>query len=341
MTLSRLAQILSFLLLTTVIYSLCFAAPLFTEREDVKSFINEMVSKHGFEKSELIKVFDQVVIKESSIESTSSPAEAKPWHAYRPILVGEKRINDGAKFWKKHKKELERAQNEYGVPAEVIVAIIGVESDYGKRQGEHRVVDALSTLAFNYKPRASFFRSELEQLLLLAREEKIDINSILGSYAGAFGIPQFMPSSFRHYAIDFTNDGHRDITNNPVDAIGTVANYFKKNGWRQGEEVVVAAKPETKNFSLPDQNDKKYGIKYGIKPSHTTKEFAKIGIKPIKKLPDTELVSLMEFENKDAKEYWFGLNNFYVITRYNKSQLFAMAVHQLSQEIHTLYHENA
>ena len=297
----------------------------FENREDVLGFINEVSKKHNFDKENLKKLFTKIEFKQTIIDAITRPAEGKPWHQYRPIFVTNTRIKEGVKFWNKHQETLERAEKEYGVPPEIIVAIIGVETRYGKHKGSYRVLDSLSTLAFGYPKRAKFFRSELEQYLLLAREEKLDPLTIKGSYAGAMGQAQFISSSYRNFAVDFDGDGKRDLWNNTSDAIGSVANYFKRHKWQPGGKVTSPA--------IVGSNHIQVLVKKGYKPHSTVAELRQRGVTPKTKLNPDDMGALIELEKRAGKEYWLGLNNFYVITRYNHSPLYAMAVYQLGQAI--------
>jgi len=298
-----------------------------SERKDIQLFISEMQSKHDFDKAKLETLFSKTRMKPSIIKAISRPAERKPWHAYRPIFITQSRIDLGVEFWNKHADVLKQAEIKYGVPPEVIVAIIGVETRYGRNTGSFRVVDALSTLAFDYPPRSKFFRSELKHFLLMAREEKVDPLSLKGSYAGAMGQPQFISSSFRAYAIDFDGDGKRDIWNNTADAIGSVANYFVRHGWKRGEKITQIITPS-------DNTDKKLLKEKDLKPSHTVASLRQQGFSGIDKDIDGKaLAALINLEGPSAMEHWLGLKNFYVITRYNHSALYAMAVYQLSEKI--------
>ena len=223
---------------------LAFAAPglaqspsPYGERAEVKAFISEMVARHGFVEGELNTLFARVYRMDPVLQAIAAPAEIARWPDYRAIFVNSRRIAGGQAFWKTHEALLERAERNYGVPAEIIVAIIGVETNYGRNPGRWRVVEALATLAFDYPPRATFFRTELENYLVLARDSGLDVFSVRGSYAGAIGIPQFMPGSLRRYAVDFDGDGAIDLSRNTADAIGSVANYLKQHGWRTGEAV--------------------------------------------------------------------------------------------------------
>jgi membrane-bound lytic murein transglycosylase B len=292
------------------------------DRPDVQAFINEMVQKHGFKRQDLVNTLNKATIQQSIIDAMNRPAEGKPWYQYRPIFITEDSINNGVAYYKTHKADLDRAQREYGVPAEIIVAIIGVETRYGRNKGNYSVLDALSTLAFDYPKRAPYFRSELEQFLILTRDEKIDPTSLKGSYAGAMGTPQFMPSSYRAWAVDFTGTGKRDLWNNDADAIGSVANYFVAHGWKKGQPVIY---PASVNQPLLTENI--------TKPTTPFEVYKKQGVRVDARLPNTELTALLSYDNGKGMDYWLGLYNFYVITTYNKSPLYAMAVYQLSEEI--------
>lgn len=294
--------------------------------ETVDEFIAELTRDHGFAAEQLREVFGQVERKQSILDAISRPAEkVKPWKDYRPIFITEARISRGVDFWRQHEQALNRAEQEYGVPPQVIVAIIGVETFYGGNTGNYRVADALSTLAFDYPPRAPFFRQQLREFFLLVREEQLDPLSLKGSYAGAMGLPQFMPSSFRAYAVDFDGDGHIDIWSNPTDAIGSVASYFKHHGWVGGEPVVSRAKVRGEQFSE--------GLTEGIEPVKTVGELRSLGWSTQDALRDDQKVTAFRLEADDGEQYWLGLPNFYAITRYNRSVMYAMAVHQLSEAL--------
>jgi membrane-bound lytic murein transglycosylase B len=296
-----------------------------SNRSDVRAFIKTMNKKHGFKQDELLNVFAQVDINQKIIDAITRPAEAKPWHEYRPIFLTEKRINGGVEFWKQNDAALSRAYKEFGVNPEIVVAIIGVESLYGKYRGRYSVLESLSTLAFNYPRRSRFFKGELEQFLLLAREEAMDPAKIMGSYAGAMGKPQFIASSFRSYAVDFDDDGKRDLWDDSVDVIGSVANYFAKHNWRKGQPIASKANVNGNGY--------KALVKKGIRPHMPLGDMLKKGITIADDFPADEKAALIELENKNGFEHWVGMDNFYVITRYNHSQLYAMAVYQLSKAI--------
>jgi membrane-bound lytic murein transglycosylase B len=297
-----------------------------TQRKGVKSFIDSMVKNDGFDRDELEKLFKTVTIKKKIIDAMNRPWEDKPWFKYRPIFLTKDRINGGVEFWNEHEKTLAKATEKYGVPSEIIIAIIGVESKYGRHKGKFRVVDALSTLGFAYPKRKDFFRKELREFLLLAKEEKVDPATYLGSYAGAMGKPQFIPSSYRRYAVDFDADGKRDLLENTDDVIGSVANYFSRHHWQKDLPITERATVKGKRY--------KKVVKQGIRPKLTVGELEKRGIKAKSAVvPKGYKAALIELELKKGKEYWLGLDNFFVITRYNHSQHYAMAVYLLSEEI--------
>lgn len=298
----------------------------YSQRDDVQQFIDDMVEKHGFSRDDLIAKFASAKKLEGVLEAIAKPAErVLTWKDYRPIFITEKRINRGNQFLDENRETLRRAEKEFGVPAEIITAIIGVETYYGRLTGKTQVFDSLVTLGFDYPPRARFFRSELEQFLLLTREEDVDINVIRGSYAGAMGMPQFISSSYRHYAIDFDGDGKRDLWNNTADAIGSVANYFKVHGWEPGDQVVIRARL---NGSIEETRNK-------LKPHTRITDLVEKGVKPEARLDPDLKATVITLKGDNGNEYWLGLDNFYVITRYNHSALYAMAVYQLSLEFDT------
>jgi membrane-bound lytic murein transglycosylase B len=319
--------------LFSLFYLLIFASqPVsanFEQRPEVTKFIEEMVAEHNFDALSLSESFSRVKLSKSIVEAISRPAEAKPWYKYRPIFLTKDRIKLGVKFLHDNKKTLLRAEQVYGVPAAIITAIIGVETRYGKHAGRYKVINSLSTLAFNYPKRSKFFRSELKHFFLLAREQKMEPHTVLGSYAGAMGIPQFISSSYRNYAIDFDGDDFIDIWNNPVDAIGSVANYFKVHGWQAGKAVAVRATVENDKYLA--------ALSKGLEPHLAVSELGNYGIMAKQMLPDDAQIKLLEYEQKNGREFWLGFDNFYVITRYNHSTLYAMAVYQLAEEIRILY----
>jgi len=303
-----------------------------SELPDVEKFIDEMVTKHSFNKTELDTVFAEVEVKDSILKAISRPAEkSKPWYDYRKIFITDSRIAGGVDFWQEHKEALAHAEATYGVPAEIIIAILGVETRYGGNVGGYRVIDALSTLAFRYPPRSPFFRSELEHFLILTREEQMSRLDPVGSYAGAMGLGQFMPSSYRAYAVDFDADGHRDIWTNPIDAIGSIANYLKVHGWVPGQSIVHRTSVDKE---LPEglvNND--------LKPSFSRQELAVAGFSLANLPAGNDVLSIVSLTQPDGEEYWLGRQNFYAITRYNHSRMYAMAVTQLAEAIRDQFGE--
>ena len=299
--------------------------------DEQRQFINMMVSKHQFDENALHTLFAESTANEAILQAIAKPWEAKPWFEYYPIFLTEKRLKKGLEFWQQHQTTLARAEQLTGVPASVIVAILGVETFYGTYTGKYSVFDALNTLGFHYPRRATFFRSELEQLLLLAREEKFELAALQGSYAGAMGWGQFIPSSYRAYALDFDGDGVRDLLNNPVDAIGSVANYFKRHGWQAGQAVAYPVE-------VSGQQYQRY-LSKKLKPQHTWQTLQQAGVRlslaasQVTSLKPDSQVKLLELAGSEVPEYWLVLGNFYTITRYNHSPLYAMVVHQLSQQL--------
>lgn len=293
--------------------------------DGIREFISQMVTRHKFDASHLEGVLRQARLRRDILRAISRPAEAKPWKEYRPIFLTRKRIDGGRRFMQENAGILSRADASFGVPAEIITAIIGVETMYGRIKGSYPVIDSLSTLAFAYPPRSRFFRSELEQYLLMTREQEMDPLKQTGSYAGAMGMPQFISSSFRRYAVDFDGDGKRDLWQNNHDVIGSVANYFKRHGWRNDEPIAqrVTVKGEEYRALLG----------HGLKPKWTVAQLRAAGVEVPEDIPADRLATLIELDGAKGKEYWLGWHNFYVITRYNHSNLYAMAVYQLSQAL--------
>ncbi|MGE4417760.1 MAG: lytic murein transglycosylase B [Marinobacterium sp.] len=284
------------------------------------------LAEQGFDADEVRKVLAEAQRQESILEAISRPAERRlTWGEYRKIFVEPNRISQGVSFWNEHEDTLKRAEETYGVPAEIIVAIIGVETRYGRIMGRYRVLDALATLGFDYPKRADFFRGQLIEFMQMVREEDLDPTELVGSYAGAMGYGQFIPSSFRNYAVDFDADGKRNIWSNKVDAIGSVANYFNKHGWKAGE-------PVRSNVVMNEPADPQW-VNAGLKPEVSLAEWEARGVSTRRNLDPEQKATLMELTMDDGEHYWFGLHNFYVITRYNHSHLYAMAVYELSQAI--------
>jgi membrane-bound lytic murein transglycosylase B len=308
-------------LLVAALYLPAFAQG-YTDRAEVQAFIAEMVARHGFLEEELKGVFSRVERAEPALELIQSAAQRPPWDEYRARFVNEKRIGAGLAFWSAHRKDLARAERQYGVPPEIIVGVIGVETYYGRHAGRHRVMDALTTLAFDYPARAGFFRGELEQYLLLARDTGTDVFSVRGSYAGAIGIPQFMPGSTRRYAVDFDGDGAIDLRASPADAIGSVANFLRQHGWQSGAAVQLRARAAGEAWRAYADG--------GLAPVHGIAELMKSGVEPdAPPEPSAQRAALIDL----GSELRLGLQNFYVITRYNRSAYYAAAVADLAEAL--------
>jgi len=297
----------------------------FAARAEVRAFINEMVQRHGFVARELEYLFSRTRSREDVLRAIVPPKEPqeRSWETYRARFVNDVRIRGGVEFWSRHSEILARAAREHGVPEEIIVAIIGVETSYGRQTGAFRVVDSLATLAFDYPPRAAFFRSELEQYLLLARDAGFDVFSVKGSYAGAIGIPQFMPGSIRRYAVDYDGNATIDLSNSAADAIGSVANFLRAHGWRRGEEIWAPARVSGDAHRAL--------LEAGIRPTIPVADLRGVEVGPAAGLAPTTRVALIALESPGAEpEYRLGLENFYVLTRYNRSSLYAFAVADLA-----------
>ena len=294
-------------------------------------FIQDMDVRHRMPAAELYELFAAVNMKPDIIDAMERPKEALPWYQYRKLFVTEENIRLGLKYWKDHAETLARAHTEFGVDPAVIVAIIGVETHYGRNIGGYRVVDALTTLMLASANRADFFRGELEEFLLLARELNLDPLTIKGSYAGAMGVPQFMPSSYRRYAVDFDGDRQRNILTDNEDVIGSVANYFKVHGWRKDEPVTQDVEIEGTLYGWLENS--------GNEPSPSIKHLRKYGILPLVDISLNQFATLVTLEDEAGPIYRLGYNNFYVITRYNNSKRYAMAVYELSHILHKLYNE--
>ncbi|MDQ2994332.1 MAG: lytic murein transglycosylase B, partial [Pseudomonadota bacterium] len=291
----------------------------------LKPFIDNMVSKHHFDHDYLDALFSSITINPLVTKKMNTPYEAKPWQEYRGLFVTEKRIHGGAEYWQHNKKILEKAEREYGVPAHVIVAIIGVESKYGQNAGQFPVLETLTTLAFNYPSRAPFFTKELENFLLLTREQQINPLTLVGSYAGAIGMPQFMPSSYRHYAVNFAGNRNIDLVHNDADVIGSVANYLAKNGWKKNLPVALPAQVQSPELNKLQQDP--------LKPSTTLSELASQGISWQAQLPPDQKAAFFTVQIDNKPQYWVGLHNFMVISRYNHNLQYVLAVHELAEAI--------
>ena len=299
------------------------------EHPVLRLLIDEMASKHAFTHKELGEWLSQAEIRDDIIEAVYRPKESLPWHEYRKLFVNDERARRGLAFWKANAEALFRAGSEYGVPPEIIVAIIGVETFYGRQGGAYRVLDALVTLTLRYPERSEFFRNQLVEFLLLARELGVGPLSIKGSYAGAMGIPQFIPSSYRSYAVDFDGDRKRDLAD-IEDAVGSVANFLKQHGWKRDEPIIGEVKLEGSMYAWLENN--------GPEPRISIQHLSRYGILPVQRIDARQLAALVAFEGETAPIHRLGYNNFYVITRYNRSKNYSMAVVELSEMLHKLYY---
>lgn len=296
------------------------------DRPEIRAFIDQMVEKSDYDRNALTTVLRDAKSQQSILDAISQPAEkTREWHEYRAIFLTDERIGAGAAFWREHEQTLSRISEETGVSKEILVGIIGVETYFGRITGNYRVIDALATLAFDYPPRSKFFSRELQEFLLLVREEDMNAAEATGSYAGAMGRPQFMPSSYRAYAVDSSDDGKRDIWGDWEDVIGSVANYFVRHHWKRDQPIVAQA-------ALGDQWHGEVP-KNSLKARDTVSSLSDRGVMFSTSLPAESEAQLLTLQGKDGAQYWVGFHNFFVITRYNTSIMYALAVQQLGQEI--------
>ncbi|MCL2346282.1 MAG: lytic murein transglycosylase B [Desulfobulbus sp.] len=302
------------------------APPTFADDPAVVDFARDLEQRQGFDAAELLGQFARIRPNARVLQLIEPPAtpQQRSWERYRSRFVNERRINNGVRFWQEHSATLARARVFYGVPEEIIVAIIGVETEYGRNTGGFGVFEALATLAFQYPRRAEFFRTELEQFLLLARENHLDPLTVKGSYAGAIGVPQFMPGSQRRFAVDFDGDGRVDLSGSIDDAIGSVARFLEQHGWQPGQPIAAPAR-------LPGDPDPAW-LEAGILPSLPVGQWRERGV--ITAADPQAAAALIDLVSPgQATEYWLGFDNFYVITRYNRSSFYAMSVFQLAEAI--------
>lgn len=309
--------------------SLLLTPPIFASdylnRLEFIDLVNELEREQHFNRQALVKLFSDVKRQDSIITAMNRPAEAKPWRDYRPIFITPTRINQGLAFWNENETLFKQVESVYGVPPEIIIAIIGVETQYGRNKGSYRVIDSLSTLGFDYPKRSTFFRNELKHFLILSREAGLNPATATGSYAGAMGYPQFIPSSYRNFAVDYNKDGRTDLINSKEDSIASVANYFVKHGWQQGGLVALPARHTNATAKMFNG--------YPLQLKLSAAELAAKGFVSNQPVDLKQKALPLTLQGAQGEEYWLGLNNFYVITRYNHSPLYAMAVFQLSQEI--------
>jgi len=307
----------------------------YSARADVRAFIGEMAEEYGFDRAALRRVFANAHYQKAIVAAMDRPLREPPkWYEYAPQFLAARRVDAGVAYWAAHADDLERAEERFGVPAEIIVAILGVETYYGRYMGSYRTVDVLATLAFDYPRRAAFFRGELKQFLLLARELNMPALAAKGSFAGALGVPQFMPGSYRNFAIDFDGSGRADLWNSPADVVGSVANYLARHDWQRGQPILLAASiDEGARETLLRKLDG------GLSERRALSAWSGDGVAPVETPEDLaqDPVGVLLLEEKadgaDADSYWIACNNFYVLTRYNRSRLYAATVWELAKAI--------
>ena len=302
----------------------------YSSRDDVKEYVEEISNKHGFESNKLLKLLGSAVYQEKVVRIMNrQPEGTMTWSRYKEMMVSDSRISAGEEFIKLYKEDLKKAEDLYGVPAEIIASIIGIETRYGRITGNIRVLDSLMTLSFNYPRRSKFFKVQLEEFLLLSREEGFNPESLEGSIAGAMGYGQFMPDSYRKYAVDFDSDGVRDILTNPVDAIGSVANFLNKKGkWKPNTPIAIQA--NVYNRSEP--------LKSSFKPYMTNNELDELGLVTSQNIPGNLKFVPFSLELEEGYEYWLGFDNYQALSRYNRSKLYVMAVFEFSQLLSKYLH---
>jgi membrane-bound lytic murein transglycosylase B len=305
------------------------AAADYPSRPEVRSFIETLANRHGFDAQALATTFSRVRRSDEAIRLMTPPPAGgrRSWRSYRARFIDDNRIAAGLRFWREHEDTIRRASQRFGVPEEIIVSIIGVETVFGKITGDYRVIDVLTTLAFDYPRRADFFREELEHYLLLTRQDGVNPFSVRGSYAGAIGLPQFMPGSIRRWAVDFDGDGRIDLRESVADAIGSVANFLSAHGWETGAIIRYPAQ-------IADPTRLAPLIESGILPTLTVDSMRVHGVSSPEPIARQTLLALIDLPNGDEPaEYWLGARNFYVITRYNRSNFYASAVTEFSQAL--------
>jgi membrane-bound lytic murein transglycosylase B len=304
-----------------------YSADGYAGRPEVRAFVQEMSIKHGLDSDTLLQLFRHAQYQPAVIRAIMPPRNprVRSWRAYRPRYVNEDRISNGVRFWRAHASVFEAAEQRYHVPQEIMAAIIGVETIYGRITGGFQTLSALSTLAFDYPARAKLFRQELEELLLLAQEKGRSAITFKGSYAGAIGLPQFLPSSYRRFAVDFDGDGKVELLESPADAIASVGNYLQEHGWRKEGRIAIPAIVPPEAISLADGD---------VLPKYSVEELSERGISTSAPTSGDEKCALIDLVTPDqATEYWLGFENFYVLTRYNRSSFYAMAVFHLAKAL--------
>lgn len=310
--------------------NLVVASASYADRADVQAFIDELSRDYGFERQQLVSLFSQVTPRPNILAILDRPSTSRPYYEFRPNFVNAERIRSGVYFWREHRELIAAVADRYQVDPEYLVAVLGAETMWGRNTGSFRVMDALSTIAFDYPRRAEYFRKELREFLILAREDGFDPLSLKGSYAGAMGMPQFMPSSFRAYAADWDDDKRHDIWTNPGDTLASVANYFRAHGWHRGAPLVLMA--EVSGEAHQPLADDKFNLHYRVS------QLADYGVHAVDQVEGDPLAVLAPLETAPGvTHYWLGLQNFYTLTRYNRSTLYAMAVHEMAGAIRAAY----
>ena len=323
-------------LLTLVLVSVLSTACLAQQHPGAEEFAARAAEEHGLDAAEVTALLESARFKQSIVDAMTRPAEGKDWHEYRPIFLTDKRIRGGVEFWRDNEALIAQAAERFGVDPQFIVAIIGVETFYGRITGGYRVLDALTTLSFYYptelRDRSGFFSGELMNLLVLGQKEGLPVDEVKGSYAGAMGLGQFMPSSYLEYAVDMDGDGRRDLWDSLADVIGSVANYLHRHGWEAGQPVTSRAQLAAgANMDLVSRRN--------LKPEKTLADLASAGFTPVDDIPRDTPAAVTRLAEEDGDSYWITFKNFYVITRYNRSPLYAMAVNDLAGAILEAYGE--
>jgi membrane-bound lytic murein transglycosylase B len=323
-------------MLTLALVSILSTSCLAQQHPGAEEFAAKAASEYNLDKEEVLLMLQNARFKQSIVDAISRPAEAKPWYKYRPIFITDKRIKGGVEFWRENEALIAQASKKFAVDPQVIVAIIGVETFYGAITGSYRVLDALATLSFYYpdtgNDRSEFFSKELMNFFVLGGEEEIPLEEVTGSYAGAMGLGQFMPSSYLEYAVDLDEDGRRDLWSSLPDVIGSVANYLHRHGWQLDQPVAFPA-------IVSGDADMDQVAKRDFKPQKTVAELAEDGFRTAQPVSDGTLAAIARLEEEDGDHFFVTFKNFYVITRYNRSPLYAMAVYELSEAIRSGYEE--
>lgn len=338
MQLGRIAKFTLIVINFSTIIRLCYALPettLSTQthlKKQEQQFIQHMVKQYNFNKKKLTELLEKAQYLPIIIASMKKPLEKKPWNFYRNYFLQKRFIDSGVTYWKTHQKILQQVEEIYGVDPSIIVAIIGIESFYGTHVGDYQTISTLSTLAFHYSPREFFFQKELAKYLLLTRQYHLSPLKLKGSYAGALGIPQFMPSSYLRYAVKFTKINYIDLFHNHADAIASIANYLRTEGWKSGQLIAI---PIITSKHIPQQL-----ISMQVKPNQSIATFPQYAICPIQKFITPQKATLIDLKSGNLDEYWLTFTNFRAIMNYNQSPLYAMAVYQLSQAIRKEYERN-